>query len=183
MKKNNHAARTARAMFWRSLLNDDVKFSYLRFWRQRKLAAVNLSLFAFSWKPFVPARESVVRVFCTTWSTWNNRKRSNWTQSSILMRRFRCSCRRSFLNSLFLKLPNTPEMQICLEMHTTGCVTTSIYVPPQRYRHFIGEKYRYTKIIKCPPNYNPWRDINSNPNLNITRIETLTLKLQTVSCV
>ena len=34
------------------------------------------------------------------------------------------------LLSSFLKLPNTPEMQICLEMHTTGCMTTSIYVPP-----------------------------------------------------
>ena len=43
------------AMFWRSLPNDDVKFSYLWFWRQRELAAVNLSLFAFTWKPFVPS--------------------------------------------------------------------------------------------------------------------------------
>ena len=43
------------AMFWRSLPNDDVKFSYLRFWRQRELAAVNLLLFAFSWKSFVPS--------------------------------------------------------------------------------------------------------------------------------
>ena len=42
------------AMFWRSLPNDDVKFSYLWFWRQRELAAVNLSFFAFTWKPFVP---------------------------------------------------------------------------------------------------------------------------------
>ena len=47
------------------------------------------------------ASESAVRLFCTTWSTWNNRKRLNLTQSSILMWRFRCSCRRSFfLNSL-----------------------------------------------------------------------------------
>ena len=44
------------AMFWRSLPNDDVKFSYLRFWRQRELAAVNLSFFAFKWKPFVPSK-------------------------------------------------------------------------------------------------------------------------------
>ena len=44
------------AMFWRSLPNDKVKFSYLRFWRQRELAAVNLSLFAFTWKPFVPSK-------------------------------------------------------------------------------------------------------------------------------
>ena len=46
------------------------------------------------------ASESAIRVFCTTWSTWNNRKRLNLTQSSILMWRFRCSCRRRFLNSL-----------------------------------------------------------------------------------
>ena len=43
------------AMFWRSLPNADVKFSYLRLRRQRELAAVNLSLFAFTWKPFVPS--------------------------------------------------------------------------------------------------------------------------------
>ena len=42
--------------FWRSLPNDDVKFSFLRFCRQRELAAVNLSFFAFTWKPFVPSK-------------------------------------------------------------------------------------------------------------------------------
>ena len=38
IKKNNRAARAARflvQLFWRSLPNNDVKFSYLRFWRQR----------------------------------------------------------------------------------------------------------------------------------------------------
>ena len=45
------------------------------------------------------ASKSAVRLFCTTWSTWNNRKRLKLTQSSILMWRFRCSCRRSSLNS------------------------------------------------------------------------------------
>ena len=47
MKKNNRAARAARffaTMFWRSLPNDDVKFSYLRFWWQRELVTENLSL-------------------------------------------------------------------------------------------------------------------------------------------
>ena len=44
------------AMFWRSLPNDNVKFSYLRFWRQRELAEVNLSFFAFTWKTFVPSK-------------------------------------------------------------------------------------------------------------------------------
>ena len=71
--ESNRAARAARflvqpwldwpvpsfnygAMFWRSLPNDDVKLSYLRFWRQRELAAVNLSFFAITWKPFLPSR-------------------------------------------------------------------------------------------------------------------------------
>ena len=48
------------------------------------------------------ASESALCLFCTTWSTWNNRKRLNLTQSSILVRRFPCSCRRSFLSSLLL---------------------------------------------------------------------------------
>ena len=77
-----------------------MKFSYLRFWRQRELAAVNLSFFAFKWKPFVPSKRKCTPPICTTWSTWNNRKRLSLTQSTILMWRFPCSCRRSFLNSL-----------------------------------------------------------------------------------
>ena len=87
-------------MFWLSLPNDDVKFSYMRFWRQRELEAVNLSFFNFTWKTFVPSKRSVLRLFCTVWPAWNNRKTLYLTQSSILMWRFRCSCRRSFLNSL-----------------------------------------------------------------------------------
>ena len=59
-KKNNRAARAARFLeqcFGRSLPNDDLKFSYLRFWRQRELAGVNLSFFAFTWKPFLPNKQ------------------------------------------------------------------------------------------------------------------------------
>ena len=42
--------------FLRSLPNDDVKFSFLRFWWQREPAIVNNSFFAFTWKPFVPSK-------------------------------------------------------------------------------------------------------------------------------
>ena len=44
-----------------------------------------------------------------------------------------------------------------------------------------GEKYGQIKVTKCPPNYYPWRVINSNPNpnLKIIRIQTPTPKLQT----
>ena len=87
-------------MFWRSLPNDDVKFSCLRFWRQRELTTVNLSFSAFTWKPFVPSKRKFTSpIFFTTRPAWNNRKRLNLTQSSILVRRSRCSCRCSFLNS------------------------------------------------------------------------------------
>ena len=102
MKKNNRAARAARFLmfFSRSLPNDDVKFSYLRLWRQRELAAVNLSLFAFTWKPFVPSKRKCNSPILYNVNNMDNRKRLNLTQSSILMWRFRRSCRRSFLNSL-----------------------------------------------------------------------------------
>ena len=101
MRKNNRAARAARfcCNFWRSLPNDDVKFSFLRFWRQREPAAVNIfhSLPLHdnhSWQ----ARESAFHLFYTLWPAWNHRKTLNLTQSSIFMWLFRCSSRRCFLN-------------------------------------------------------------------------------------
>ena len=107
MKKNNHAAGS---MFWRSLANDDVKFLYLWFWRHHECAAVNLSVSAFTWKPFVASkRKCTPPIICTTWPTWHNRKRLNLTQSSILMWRFRFSCRRGFLNSLIYCLFKSGE--------------------------------------------------------------------------
>ena len=45
--------------------------------------------------------EITLRLFCTKWPTWNNYKTPNLTQSSIFRWRFRCSSRRSFLNSRF----------------------------------------------------------------------------------
>ena len=55
MKKNNRAARAARFLVQCfdvvRLPNDDVKYSYLRFWRQRELAGVKFSFFALTWKP------------------------------------------------------------------------------------------------------------------------------------
>ena len=38
-----------------------------------------------------------------SWPTWKNCKALNLTKSSILMRRFRCSCRGSFFNSLIFR--------------------------------------------------------------------------------
>ena len=78
-------------MFWRSLPNDDVKFSYLRFWRQRELTSVNLNT------KTIRAKQAKVH---SAYLTWNNHKRFNFTQSSILMWPFRCCFCRSFLNSL-----------------------------------------------------------------------------------
>jgi len=46
------------------------------------------------------ASESALPLFCTLWPTWNHRKTLNLTQSSTLMRCFRCSNHCSFLNSL-----------------------------------------------------------------------------------
>ena len=44
--------------------------------------------------------KSVLCLVCTTWPTWNNSKTLNPAQSSILIWRFHCSRRRSFLTSL-----------------------------------------------------------------------------------
>ena len=42
------------------LSNDEVKVSYLRFWRQQEPAAVNLSFSALTWKPFVPSKRKCI---------------------------------------------------------------------------------------------------------------------------
>ena len=75
MRENNCAARAARflvQLFWRSLPNEDSKFSHLIFW-QRKVAAGNLSfIYLISHdKHLCPASESAPHLFCTTWPTWN----------------------------------------------------------------------------------------------------------------
>ena len=67
------------------------------------------------------ASESALRLFCTTWSTWNNPKGRSLKQSSFLMWRFPWSCRRSFLNSL-LAMMTAPSRQTSLEnKHLRNC--------------------------------------------------------------
>ena len=107
IRKNNHAACAARfqfaEIFWRSRPNNDVKFSYLWFWRQREPAAVNLPFFAFTWKPFVPSkRKCTSPILYDVNINMEYRETLNLTQSSIsnFKWRFCCRSRRSFLNSL-----------------------------------------------------------------------------------
>lgn len=63
LKKNNRGARAARFLlqfFLYSGPNNNVTCSYLRFWWQRKPAAVNLSFFALAWKPCIRAEQAKV---------------------------------------------------------------------------------------------------------------------------
>ena len=70
------------AIFWRRVATDGVKFSYLRFWRARSSKSFSLCPVLHGHHS-CQASESALRLFCTTWPTWNNRKRLNLTQSSI----------------------------------------------------------------------------------------------------
>ena len=97
------------AMFWRSLPNDHVKIAYLRF--------SSKSFILYLYMKTIRTKRAEI---CATWPTWNNRKRLNLTQSSILMWRFRCSCRRSFLNSL-LSLLGQPCLH-SITARTSNCV-------------------------------------------------------------
>ena len=80
LNEENKSCRTCGtlfgAIFWRSLPNDDMKLSYLRFSR-RKSAAVNLSFSAFTGKQFVPSKRK-----CISPILYNvtNRERSQSTQ-------------------------------------------------------------------------------------------------------
>ena len=88
------------------------------------------------------ASESVVRLFCTTRSTWNNRKRLNLTQSSILLWRFRCSCRRSFLNSLIC----------CRDGDTADISIPTLALRPRKTFHFLfsDEELTLQTYVKAP---------------------------------
>ena len=118
-------------MFWRSLPNDDVKFSYLRFWRKYEPAAVKFSL-----------RLYLKALFCTTWPTWNHRKTINLTQSSILMWRFRCSSRRSLLNYLCIK-PKVHFFSIVVTISCPRCFNFSC--PCSQFKNYI-KKYIYINL-------------------------------------
>ena len=104
MRKNNHAARAARFLVqYFDVVCQTTTWNF-RIWGnsspQQKI---------FHSLPLKPknrssqASETTLRLVCTTWPTWNNGKTLNLTQSSILKWRFRCSSRRSFLNSLIAK--------------------------------------------------------------------------------
>ena len=95
------------AIFW-CLSNDDVKFSYIEILMKTRACISKYFILSFNMKTF--RAEQANRLFCTTWSTWNNRKTLNLTQSSCLKWRFRCSSRRSFLNSLlYIRLQVKPK--------------------------------------------------------------------------
>ena len=79
------------AIFLSSLPNDNVKFSFSRFWEQCKLSAVTLSL-PLNENHSCQASKSALHLFCTTRPT-------NLMQSSISMIHFGCSSCHSFFNS------------------------------------------------------------------------------------
>ena len=89
-------------MFWRSLPNDDLKFSYLRWWRQRKLF-----IFCLCMKTIRAKQAKVHFVYFVQRDQHGVIAKDLTSQSSILMGRFRCSRRRSFLNFLIKRARDT----------------------------------------------------------------------------
>ena len=81
------------AIFWSSMPEDALKFSFLRFWPQHKPLALNLSFFASCMKiSLCQGSERQLHLLCTTWPRWHNHKTLHLNQSSILMWHFRCFC-------------------------------------------------------------------------------------------
>ena len=121
-----------RHAFWRIFLlsprNDNAEFRFLTM----QSAAVKLSFSTFSWNPSVPRqRNSLLRLFRTTWRTWSNSKTINLTQSSILMWRFRCSNRHSFFKNSQLcssrKVDNNGYWKIIWECNSSYSRHFSIF--------------------------------------------------------
>ena len=77
-----------------------VEVSDLRFWRQRKPKALNLSFLPLRGNNSFQSKEKTLR---KTWPTWNDRKTIKLPEGSSLKWSFLCSSHRSFLNSLSLQ--------------------------------------------------------------------------------
>ena len=62
---------------------------------------------------------------------------------------------------------------ICPEIHIIICIPLSINITkcaitlPINFNITSGKKYGLVKVMKCPRNYNPTRDINSDTNPNL----------------
>ena len=111
MKKNNRAARAARFLVQcfdvvcQTTTREIFIFEVLTTTRARS----SKSFILFFYMKTISAKQVQVarHIFCTAFPTWNDHRSLNLTQSSILMSPFRCSCRRSFLNSLLGSLRST----------------------------------------------------------------------------
>ena len=102
MKKNNRAARAARFLVQSFEVVCQTKTWNFHIWGSDDNVSSQQEIFhslPLHENHSYQGSESALRLFWTTWSTWNNRKRLNLAQSSILIWRFPCSCCRSFLNS------------------------------------------------------------------------------------
>ena len=118
IRKNNRAARAARFLVRFLDVVCQIMTSSFHIWRSDDNTSSQKWIFhslPLHEKLSCQASESALRLFCTMWPTCNNRKTLNIAESSILMRRFRCSSRRSFLNSF-----STPNV------HTTDNNNTSL---------------------------------------------------------
>ena len=103
MRKNNRAVRAARSL---AQFFDVVCQTTMRnfdIWGSDDNVSSQQSIFhslPLHGNHSCQASESTLRLFRTTWPTWNHRKTLNLTQSSIWMWRFRCSSCRSFLRTV-----------------------------------------------------------------------------------
>ena len=121
-----HVRHVFSCNLWRSLPEDDMKFSYLRFWRQRKPAAIILHSLPLHKSHPCQTNKSAPRLFRITWQTWNKRKTLNPTQSSILMCRFRCCNHRRFLNFLLISGKNKTAGKTW-RTFSASCVSSETY--------------------------------------------------------
>lgn len=135
------------AIFWSSLPNENVKFSFSRFWEQRKLSAVNHSL-PLNENHLGHASKSALHLFCTTRPT-------NLMQSSISMRRFGCSSCHSFFNSLimyqaywkFAQVSSANMWSIYITYIDTSIIC-GLIINPHNYQLPVG---RISQLVEhCP---------------------------------
>ena len=130
-------SRLFGAIFLSSLPNDNMKFSFSRFWEECKLSAVTLS-FPLNENHLGQASKSALHLFCTTRPT-------NLMQSSISMIHFGCSSCHSFFNSLIMyqaywKLAqfSSPNTQSIYITYIDTSIICGLIINPHNYQSPVG---------------------------------------------
>lgn len=125
--------------FWRSLPNDDLKFLYFRFWRQRKPPCRKFFFRSlYTCKPLPSKRKYTSPILHNATNFTSNDKKLNLTQTYILRWNFRCKSCRGYFNSLIIACnPTYANSKLDINCDTRFIMLLSLSFHKLRVHEFL----------------------------------------------